>query len=185
MMSAPQPIGLLFLARTAKGLRYLEFMNRKSLKRMIASHAEACPDAVWEPSLLELKAYTEQLESYFLGTLHQFEVPLDPSGSEFQLKVWSALTRIPFGETRSYGQIAREVGQPRAARAVGLCNHDNPIAIVVPCHRVIGADGSLTGYGGGVNRKRWLLEHEARHARPVARTGDLFTTTESHGGRRG
>jgi methylated-DNA-[protein]-cysteine S-methyltransferase len=185
MMSAPQPIGLLFLARTAKGLRYLEFMNRKSLKRMIASHAEACPDAVWEPSLLELKPITEQLASYFLGTLREFEVPLDPSGSEFQLKVWSALTRIPFGETRTYGGIAREVRQPKAARAVGLANHDNPICIVVPCHRVIGANGSLTGYGGGVNRKRWLLEHEARHSQTVARPGDLFAAAGLQGGRRG
>ena len=185
MMSAPQPIGLLFLARTAKGLRYLEFMNRKSLKRMIASRVTTSPDAVWEPSLLELKSITEQLESYFLGTLHEFEIPLDPVGSEFQIKVWNALTRIPFAETRTYGAIAREVGQPKAARAVGLANGDNPIAIVVPCHRVIGADGSLTGYGGGVNRKRWLLEHEARHGRPVARPGDLFAAAGSQGGRRG
>lgn len=174
MMSAPQPIGLLFLARTPKGLRYLEFMNRRSLKRMIASHAEANPGATWEPSLLELKPVTEQLESYFLGTLREFEVPLDPLGSEFQIKIWNALARIPFAETRTYGEIAREVGQPKAARAVGLANHDNPIPIIVPCHRVIGANGSLTGYGGGVNRKRWLLEHEARHGRPVGRTGDLF-----------
>ena len=184
MMSAPQPIGLLFLARTAKGLRYLEFMNRKSLKRMIASHAEANPGATWEPSLLELKSVTEQLESYFLGTLREFQVPLDPIGSEFQLKVWSALSRIPFAETRTYGEIAREVGQPRSARAVGLANHENSIAIIVPCHRVIGADGSLAGYGGGVNRKRWLLEHEARHGRPVGKPGDLFASIGDPGGRR-
>jgi len=185
MMSAPQPIGLLFLARTAKGLRYLEFMNRRSLKRVIAAHAEANPGATWEPSLLELKAVTEQLESYFLGTLREFEIPLDPLGSEFQLKVWGALTRIPFAQTRTYGDIAREVDQPKAARAVGLANHDNPVAIVVPCHRVIGANGSLTGYGGGMNRKRWLLEHEARHGRPVGRTGDLFAGHEASSGRRG
>ena len=184
MMSAPPPIGLLFLARTAKGLRYLEFMNRKSLKRMIAAHPEAGPEATWEPSLLELKSVTEQLESYFLGTLHEFEIPLDPVGSEFQLKVWSALGRIPFAQTRSYGEIARAVNQPRAARAVGLANHDNPIAIVIPCHRVIGADGRLTGYGGGMPRKRWLLEHEARHGRPVERPGDLFTAAGAQGGRR-
>jgi methylated-DNA-[protein]-cysteine S-methyltransferase len=184
MMSAPAPIGLLFLARTAKGLRYLEFMNRRSLKRMIAAHAPELPDATWEPSLLELKSITEQLESYFLGTLREFEVPLDPVGSEFQLKVWSALSRIPFGETRTYGDIAKAVDQPKAARAVGLANHDNPFAIVVPCHRVIGASGSLTGYGGGVNRKRWLLEHEARHARPVSRPGDLFVSAGTPGGRR-
>ena len=184
MMSAPSPIGLLFLARTAKGLRFLEFMNRKSLKRMIASHATALPDATWEPSLLELKSVTEQLESYFLGTLREFEIALDPVGSAFQLKVWDALTKLPFGETRSYGDVARAVGQPRSARAVGLANHDNPIAIVIPCHRVIGADGRLTGYGGGVNRKRWLIEHEARHARPVTRPGELFAALGTPGGRR-
>lgn len=185
MMSAPQPIGLLFLARTAKGLRYLEFMNRKSLKRMIASRPDVGPDTVWEPSLLELKSITEQLESYFLGTLREFEIPLDPVGSEFQVKVWGELSRIPFAETRTYGEIARAVGQPKAARAVGLANNHNPIAIVVPCHRVIGANGSLTGYGGGMNRKRWLLEHEARHGHPVARPGDLFAAAGSQGGRRG
>jgi methylated-DNA-[protein]-cysteine S-methyltransferase len=184
MMSAPPPIGLLFLARTSKGLRYLEFMGRKSLKRMIASHEEACPDATWDASLLELKAMTEQLRSYFLGTLREFEIPLDPVGSEFQVKAWKALCRIPFGATRTYGDIARAIDQPRATRAVGLANHDNPLAIVIPCHRVIGANGSLTGYGGGLNRKRWLLEHEARHSKPVGRPGDLLAVAGDHGGRR-
>jgi methylated-DNA-[protein]-cysteine S-methyltransferase len=184
VMSAPPPIGLLFLARSAQGLRFVEFMDRKSLKRMIASHEHACPDATWDPSLLDLKGVTEQLGSYFLGTLREFELPLDPVGSEFQVKVWKALRRIPYGETRTYGDIAREVDQPKASRAVGLANHDNPLAIVIPCHRVIGANGSLTGYGGGMNRKRWLLEHEARHSQPVSRTGDLFAAAGTHGVRR-
>jgi methylated-DNA-[protein]-cysteine S-methyltransferase len=176
MMSAPAPIGLLFLARTAKGLRYLEFMDRKSIKRMIAGHAADCPDAKWEASLLELKPITEQLEAYFLGGLREFEIPLDPVGSDFQLTVWSALRKIPFGQTRTYGDVAKLVGRPKAPRAIGLANHDNPIAIVIPCHRVIGADGSLTGYGGGMPRKRWLIDHEAKHAKPAGRTGDLFAT---------
>ena len=184
MMSAPSPIGLLFLARTAKGLRYLEFMERRSLKRMIATHEKDCPGATWDASLLELKAITEQLGSYFLGTLREFEIPIDPVGSEFQLDVWRELCRIPFGETRTYGDIARAVDRPKATRAVGLANHDNPLAIVIPCHRIIGADGSLTGYGGGLNRKRWLLEHEAKHAKPAGRTGDLFAAAGEHGGRR-
>jgi O-6-methylguanine DNA methyltransferase len=184
MMSAPPPIGLLFLARTAKGLRYVEFMDRKSLKRMIASRAAACPDATWEPSLLDLKGVTDQLQSYFLGTLREFEFPLDPVGSAFQLRAWAALQRIPYGETRTYGDIARAVDQPKATRAVGLANHDNPLAIVIPCHRVIGANGSLTGYGGGLNRKRWLLEHEARHVRPLRRQGDLFVAAGESAGRR-
>ena len=155
------PVGLLFLARTPKGLRHLEFMDRKSLKRMIASHATEHPDAKWEPSLLDLKPYVEQLDAYFNGGLVEFDLKLDRVGSEFQLKVWDALLGIPYGETRSYGQIAKQIRQPRASRAVGLANNQNPIAIVVPCHRVVGADGSLTGYGGGEDRKQWLLDHEA------------------------
>lgn len=185
MMSAPPPIALLFLARTEKGLRYLEYMDRKSLKRMIAAHEAGTPGARWEPSLLELKSVTEQLEAYFLGTLREFEIPLDLVGSEFQRKVWKALARIPYGQTRTYGEIAGAVDQPKATRAVGLANQQNPLAIVIPCHRVIGANGSLTGYGGGLHRKRWLLEHEARQCRPVGRQGELFAAAGEHGGRRG
>jgi methylated-DNA-[protein]-cysteine S-methyltransferase len=183
MMSTP--VGLLFLARTPKGLRHLEFMDRKSLKRMIAGHASEQPDARWEPSLLELKPYVEQLDAYFNGGLVEFDLPLDLKGSEFQLKVWKALRAIPFGETRSYGQLAKQIRQPRATRAVGLANNQNPIVIVVPCHRVIGADGSLTGYGGGLPKKRWLLEHEATHARRLATPPDLFAGTAREGSRRG
>ena len=160
MMSSP--LGLLFLARSERGLRYAEFMDRKSLKRMVASHAQDHPDAKWEPSLLELKDVSEQLIAYFNGGLQKFELPLDPLGSEFQLKVWKVLSEIPFGETCSYGKVATRIRQPRATRAVGLASNQNPLVIVVPCHRVIGADGSLTGYGGGVHRKRWLLAHESR-----------------------
>ena len=164
VMSAPAPLGLLFVAITERGLRYVEFMDRKSIKRIIASHEAENPGAVWEASLLKLKPVVDQFEAYFCGALTRFEVPLDPVGSQFQLDAWNALREIPFGETRTYGEVARTIGQPRAARAVGLANHDNPIAIIVPCHRVIGADGSLTGYGGGLPRKRWLLKHEARFA---------------------
>ena len=170
------PVGLLFLARTERGLRYLEFMDRKSLKRMIASHAAQNPDASWEPSLLELKPYVDQLDQYFCGDRTEFSLPLDPVGSEFQVQVWRALRAIPYGETRSYGALAQAIGQPKASRAVGLANHENPIAIVVPCHRVIGASGKLVGFGGGLPRKKWLLDHEARFAQPVGRTGDLFAT---------
>jgi methylated-DNA-[protein]-cysteine S-methyltransferase len=181
---AASPLGLLFLARTPRGLRYLEFMDRKSLKRMIASRAPEQPDAVWEPSLLELKSAVEQLDAYFNGVLHTFEIPLDAVGSEFQQRVWRALRDIPYGETRSYGQIAASLGQPRASRAVGLANHQNPIAIVVPCHRVIGADGSLTGYGGGMNRKRWLLSHEERNRPRHVTPDELFTGVRSDAPRR-
>jgi methylated-DNA-[protein]-cysteine S-methyltransferase len=171
------PLGLLFLARTERGLRFVDFLERRSLKRAFASHAEAVPEAKWEPSLLELKPVVDQLDGYFCGNLTRFDHPLDPVGTEFQLKVWRALCRIPYGETRAYGQIARAIGQPGAARAVGLANNHNPLPIVVPCHRVIGADGSLTGYGGGLPRKRKLLDLEARFALPAGRTGDLFVAS--------
>jgi methylated-DNA-[protein]-cysteine S-methyltransferase len=170
------PVGLLFLARTARGLRYVEFMDRKSLKRMIARHDETLPDATWEPSLLELKPAVEQLEAYFNGGLHEFELPLDAQGTEFQLKVWKALSKIPYGETRTYGKIAADLGQPKASRAVGLANNQNPLPIIVPCHRVIGADGSLTGYGGGLPRKKWLLAHEAQQLSRSSTQGDLFVS---------
>ncbi len=103
-----------------------------------------------------------QLEAYFAGELQAFDLPLAAEGTAFQKRVWTALCDIPYGETISYGELARRIGQPAAARAVGLANGQNPISIVVPCHRVIGANGSLTGYGGGLPRKRWLLAHESK-----------------------
>ena len=99
----------------------------------------------------------EQLDAYFAGELREFDVPLAPTGSPWQMRVWDALREIPYGETVSYGEIARRVGAPDAPRAVGTANGSNPIAIIVPCHRVIGANGKLTGYGGGLDRKRFLL----------------------------
>jgi methylated-DNA-[protein]-cysteine S-methyltransferase len=174
--SAPHPIGLLFLARTEKGLRYAEYLDRRSIKRVIASHADENPGAEWQASLLALKSVTDQLSAYFHGTLSEFDLPLDPVGSEFQLLVWNALREIPFAATRSYGDIAKAIGEPKATRAVGLANNQNPIVIVIPCHRVIGADGSLVGYGGGLPRKRKLLEHEARFARATVLPGEITET---------
>jgi methylated-DNA-[protein]-cysteine S-methyltransferase len=104
----------------------------------------------------------DQLDAYFAGELTDFDLKLDLRGTEFQQRVWKALLTIPYGETRSYGEIAEQIGAPGAARAVGLANGRNPIAIVVPCHRVIGSGGSLTGYGGGLERKQTLLELEKR-----------------------
>lgn len=101
-----------------------------------------------------------QLEAYFAGELRTFDLPLAAAGTEFQKRVWRELCTIPYGQTINYGELARRVGNPKASRAVGLANGRNPISIVVPCHRVIGADGTLTGYGGGLPRKRWLLQHE-------------------------
>jgi methylated-DNA-[protein]-cysteine S-methyltransferase len=102
-----------------------------------------------------------ELEAYFAGRLTRFEVPLQLVGTAFQRRVWAGLLQIPFGATTSYGALATRLGQPTATRAVGLANGRNPVSIIVPCHRVIGRDGSLTGYGGGIARKRWLLAHEA------------------------
>ena len=105
-----------------------------------------------------------QLGEYFAGARRTFDVPLDLRGSEFQRAVWAAVLEIPYGETASYGEIARRVGRPGKARAVGRANGSNPIAVIVPCHRVIGADGTLTGYGGGLERKRLLLDLESGRA---------------------
>ena len=107
-----------------------------------------------------LREAQRQLEEYFAGEREEFSLALEADGTDFQQRVWESLRRIPFGETASYGDIARRIGNPRAVRAVGLANGRNPISIIVPCHRVIGADGSLTGYGGGLERKRFLLALE-------------------------
>lgn len=109
----------------------------------------------------------EQLRAYFAGELREFTVPLRMIGTDFQRRVWTHLQRIPFGETWSYGELATRMGRPTASRAVGAANGRNPIAIIVPCHRVIGANGQLTGFGGGLDRKDWLLRHEADARRRV------------------
>jgi methylated-DNA-[protein]-cysteine S-methyltransferase len=111
-----------------------------------------------------LRAAARQLQEYFAGRRTAFDLPLRFEGTPFQKRAWQALCAIPFGQTRSYGQQARAIAQPTAVRAVGGANARNPIAIIVPCHRVIGSDGNLTGYGGGMPAKRWLLAHERAHA---------------------
>jgi methylated-DNA-[protein]-cysteine S-methyltransferase len=108
---------------------------------------------------------SQQLHAYFAGELTRFDLELDLQGTEFQRRVWNKLLSIPYGKTTTYGRLATELGDPKAVRAVGLANGRNPISIIVPCHRVIGADGSLTGYGGGLSRKQWLLAHERGEAR--------------------
>jgi methylated-DNA-[protein]-cysteine S-methyltransferase len=107
-----------------------------------------------------IKKTAEQLTEYFDGKRKNFTIPLAPQGTAFQIKVWEALQKIPYGETQSYGEIAVMIGNPKASRAVGMANHRNPIVIIIPCHRVIGHDGSLTGFGGGLELKRRLLELE-------------------------
>jgi len=110
-----------------------------------------------------LTACLAQLAEYFDGARLEFSVPLDLEGTPFRLAVWRALLQIPYGATSSYGGVAAAIGKPKAVRAVGGANHNNPVSIIVPCHRVIGSDGGLTGYGGGLHRKQWLLDHEARY----------------------
>jgi len=124
-------------------------------------------DWVMDPATAPLPEAVRQLREYFSGERREFDLPLRFSGTDFQNRVWRQLTSIPFGETWSYGQLAQRLDNPNACRAVGLANGKNPIAIIVPCHRVIGADGSLTGFGGGLPRKEWLLAHEGR---PVNRS---------------
>jgi methylated-DNA-[protein]-cysteine S-methyltransferase len=126
-------------------------------------------DQTYEPSRSHwsldpgaFSAAVDQLDAYFAGELTDFDLELDLRGTDFQQRVWKALLTVPYGETRSYGEIAEQIGAPGSARAVGLANGRNPIAIIVPCHRVIGANGSLTGYGGGLERKQALLELEKR-----------------------
>lgn len=125
--------------------------------------AQAAPEDA-TASKSKLHAAARELDEYFAGTRQQFDVPLRPSGTPFQLEVWGALLAIPYGETTSYAEIARRIRRPRAVRAVGAANGANPLSIIVPCHRVIGSHGDLTGYGGGLPAKRWLLAHERKHA---------------------
>jgi methylated-DNA-[protein]-cysteine S-methyltransferase len=146
------PIGELMLVTDGKALTGLYMNNQKH----VARRAKAVRDEAM------LKRPRALLQAYFAGELRAFDLPLAAEGTPFQQRVWRALCDIPYGETISYGELARRIGQPKAARAVGLANGQNPISIVVPCHRVIGANGSLTGYGGGLERKRWLLAHESK-----------------------
>jgi len=147
------PVGPLFLAASPKGLVRLEFEARV---QNINTRTIQLQDSrkVLAPSL-------DELNEYFAGRRREFSIPLDLRGTEFQLKCWRALLDIPYGETRSYRDLARAIGHPQAFRAVGMSNNRNPVAIIVPCHRVIAADGSLCGYGGGLDIKRKLLALES------------------------
>ncbi|WP_235811007.1 methylated-DNA--[protein]-cysteine S-methyltransferase [Aequorivita aquimaris] len=110
---------------------------------------------------VKIQRVKKQFEEYFNGTRKTFDIPLSPEGTEFQKKVWTELLNIPYGETTTYQQMANKLGDPKVIRAAASANGKNPISIVIPCHRVIGSDGSLTGYAGGLHRKKWLLEHES------------------------
>ena len=162
------PVGPLFLAASAKGLVALEFDRRLPGQQTIRPNprdvrrdaSEEKRDLVFKDSPRPMRGYVSELKEYFAGKRREFSFPLDLRGTEFQIACWSALLAIPYGETRSYADIARAVGKANAFRAVGMANNRNPIAIVVPCHRVIASDGTLCGYGGGLDVKRKLLELE-------------------------
>ena len=149
------PIGRLLLTSDGSALTglYME-PSRK---------AQSTDGWIEDSAVPPLSAAVRQLTEYFAGTRREFDLPLRLQGTAFQQRVWRELTEIPYGETWSYGELAKRIDKPSASRAVGLANGRNPISILVPCHRVIGADGSLTGYGGGLDRKRWLLAHEGLH----------------------
>jgi methylated-DNA-[protein]-cysteine S-methyltransferase len=153
------PIGAFLIATDLEGvLRAVDFWaDEPALRRLLARQYPGTPVEVGQAPAPIRRAF----DDYFAGDLAALErIPVATVGTAFQRKVWAALRTIPVGETRSYGQLAAQIGAPNAMRAVGLANGQNPIAIVIPCHRVIGADGSLTGFGGGLPRKRWLLTHE-------------------------
>lgn len=145
------PIGKLRLAGNEKGLRQLSFVS--------GQHTRAVAKE-WVRDEKPFKEATRQLRAYFRGELKEFDLALEMQGTDFQKSVWNELRKIPYGETRSYGQVAKRIGNPKAMRAVGAANGQNPIAIIVPCHRVIGSSGSLTGFGGGMDCKKRLLELE-------------------------
>jgi methylated-DNA-[protein]-cysteine S-methyltransferase len=149
------PVGRLRLAGDGEQLHVLSFWEGK--------HAIPVEES-WRRDEAPLRDAVEELRAYFAGELREFKTPLAPQGTAFQRRVWSELTRIPYGETISYGELAARIGNPKASRAVGLANGCNPIAIVVPCHRVIGANGKLTGYGGGLPIKKHLLSFEREHS---------------------
>lgn len=144
------PIGTFELISTDTHLTHLNFC--KAAKKS-SSKIPNC-----------LKNCIKQLDEYFTGKRTEFDLPISLNGTEFQNKVWRALQNIPFAEIRSYGDLAKAVKSPKGFRAVGMANNRNPIAVIIPCHRVIGADGSMTGYAGGIWRKEWLLDHEKSHA---------------------
>jgi methylated-DNA-[protein]-cysteine S-methyltransferase len=159
------PVGTVFVGGSAEGIHRVDFLGGDRevdwfLGRLAAEAGVPLDDVRRDP--VAAAEATRQLREYFAGERTVFDLPLAPRGTEFQRRVWMALREIPAGETRSYGQIAARLGQPTASRAVGAANGQNPLAVVVPCHRVVGANGTLTGYAGGLDRKAWLLDHEAR-----------------------
>ena len=157
------PLGSMMAVADGSALRLLEFENRVALTGELR-RLERDSGVIGLGSSTITETLASQLSDYFTGQSTAFQIPLIQHGTAFEEAVWHALQQIPHGQTRSYGQIAETLGQPEKSRAVGRANGANSISIIVPCHRVIGADGSLVGYGGGLWRKKWLLDHERRYA---------------------
>ncbi len=156
------PLGAMVALGNSHGIHLLEFVDRRTLEKEISELRKHIRSVVVPGTNAHLEKLSEELRRYFDGTSLKFTVPLIMAGSPFEKDIWMLLRTIPPGETRSYAEMARELGRPTASRAVGRANGRNPLALVIPCHRVIRADGTLCGYGGGVWRKQWLLEHERR-----------------------
>jgi methylated-DNA-[protein]-cysteine S-methyltransferase len=152
----PSPVGDLTLTASETGLTGVWFPTSRHPKPRV----EGRDDDGSGPAGALLAVARHQLEQYFAGSRSAFDIPLEPQGSAFEVRVWDLLRTIPYGTTTTYGDLARRLGDVKASRAVGLANGKNPIPIIIPCHRVLGANGELTGFGGGLDRKRWLLEHE-------------------------
>ncbi|MHB8659706.1 MAG: methylated-DNA--[protein]-cysteine S-methyltransferase [Solirubrobacteraceae bacterium] len=163
----PSPLGELLLCRDARGLRVVHMLSGPCPRAMVPE---------WRLHPESFVNVAEQLEEYFAGARRNFELSLAPEGNAFEQAVWQALTQIPYGATATYGEIATAIGHPGGARAVGSANARNPLAVIVPCHRVIGSDGALTGYGGGLERKRLLLDLEAG-VQPLSPAGGLASST--------
>jgi AraC family transcriptional regulator of adaptative response/methylated-DNA-[protein]-cysteine methyltransferase len=157
------PIGPMLAVADEAGLRLLEFAGRPALPAELA-RLERRFGPVGFGATAVVDALRKQLAAYFAGDRFGFEIPIAQPGTAFQAHVWAELQKIPAGETRSYGALARRLGRPEAVRAVAGANGANTVAILVPCHRLVGADGGLVGYGGGLERKRWLIEHERQFA---------------------
>jgi O-6-methylguanine DNA methyltransferase len=181
-VSVPTPIGRVRIVGTATGIVRIELPGADPETRMNAWLAAHFPHATCRRGATPLLRRAEQqVEDYFTSGLRVFSLPLELAGTPFQIAVWKHVYDIPFGATRSYGAIARSLGNPKAVRAVGAAQGANPIPIVIPCHRVVGSTGALVGYGGGLPTKRWLLEHErsrAGTAAPASRQLNLFEEKE-------
>jgi AraC family transcriptional regulator, regulatory protein of adaptative response / methylated-DNA-[protein]-cysteine methyltransferase len=156
------PLGPMLAAASDEGLALLEFVDRRMLETQLRRMSTALGNAIVPGTNAVLDQTIAELKEYFEGRRTEFTVPLVLAGSPFQQSVWRELQTVPFAATRSYGEQARRLGKPEAVRAVARANGDNRIAIIIPCHRIIGSDGKLTGYGGGLWRKKWLLDHEVR-----------------------